>query len=125
IRRADLLDVGLPGTRVRIQVLIGVTEVEVAPDAVRDVPSRQRLVLVARQPQAHLLAGQPGGEELGRLLLVRKQARGFQPAVVLPQFRVEAGDRKSTRLNSSHLGISYAVFCLKKKKKKKITNIEH
>src|SRR5258705_4367055 len=28
-----------------------------------------------------------------------------------------ARDRKSTRLNSSHLGISYAVFCLKKKKK--------
>src|SRR5947199_2981476 len=27
-------------------------------------------------------------------------------------------DRKSTRLNSSHLGISYAVFCLKKKKQK-------
>src|SRR5205814_8547417 len=31
-------------------------------------------------------------------------------------------DRKSTRLNSSHLGISYAVFCLKKKKKKKKHN---
>src|SRR5437899_8582435 len=31
----------------------------------------------------------------------------------------ELEDRKSTRLNSSHLGISYAVFCLKKKKKKK------
>src|SRR5215831_8306889 len=31
---------------------------------------------------------------------------------------VAGGDRKSTRLNSSHLGISYAVFCLKKKKKK-------
>src|SRR5205814_10013073 len=29
-------------------------------------------------------------------------------------------DRKSTRLNSSHLGISYAVFCLKKKKKTKM-----
>src|SRR6266481_8218276 len=28
------------------------------------------------------------------------------------------GDRKSTRLNSSHSSISYAVFCLKKKKKK-------
>src|SRR5699024_12651549 len=28
------------------------------------------------------------------------------------------GDRKSTRLNSSHVSISYAVFCLKKKKKK-------
>ena len=32
-------------------------------------------------------------------------------------FRSE--DRKSTRLNSSHVSISYAVFCLKKKKKKK------
>src|SRR5574343_1178956 len=29
------------------------------------------------------------------------------------------GDRKSTRLNSSHITISYAVFCLKKKKKEK------
>src|ERR1039458_10543911 len=33
-------------------------------------------------------------------------------AKVLPSWK---GDRKSTRLNSSHLGISYAVFCLKKK----------
>src|SRR3712207_7537093 len=33
----------------------------------------------------------------------------------------DAGDRKSTRLNSSHANISYAVFCLKKKKK----NIQH
>src|SRR2546426_3443029 len=32
---------------------------------------------------------------------------------------VELEDRKSTRLNSSHLVISYAVFCLKKKKKNK------
>src|SRR5437773_7578183 len=31
----------------------------------------------------------------------------------------EEADRKSTRLNSSHITISYAVFCLKKKKKKK------
>src|SRR3712207_7802058 len=30
--------------------------------------------------------------------------------------RMEASDRKSTRLNSSHANISYAVFCLKKKK---------
>src|SRR5256885_3235689 len=33
--------------------------------------------------------------------------------------RMDIKDRKSTRLNSSHLVISYAVFCLKKKKKKK------
>src|SRR2546426_8961892 len=37
--------------------------------------------------------------------------RGREPAP-------DMGDRKSTRLNSSHLVISYAVFCLKKKKKK-------
>src|SRR5256885_13165032 len=33
------------------------------------------------------------------------------------------GDRKSTRLNSSHLVISYAVFCLKKKKKTRATTL--
>src|SRR2546426_3592802 len=35
------------------------------------------------------------------------------------------GDRKSTRLNSSHLVISYAVFCLKKKKTKKKNTHKH
>src|SRR5688500_19712446 len=33
------------------------------------------------------------------------------------------GDRKSTRLNSSHLVISYAVFCLKKKKKQQFEHM--
>src|SRR2546426_6746475 len=36
--------------------------------------------------------------------------------------RSRSGDRKSTRLNSSHLVISYAVFCLKKKKKRQKQN---
>src|SRR5699024_11969194 len=35
-------------------------------------------------------------------------------------FLVQSGDRKSTRLNSSHVSISYAVFCLKKKNKKQL-----
>src|SRR5690349_23124664 len=38
-------------------------------------------------------------------------------AIQLVEARLER-DRKSTRLNSSHVEISYAVFCLKKKKKK-------
>src|SRR5438477_4519774 len=38
---------------------------------------------------------------------------------VFDTFLVIKKDRKSTRLNSSHMSISYAVFCLKKKKKKK------
>src|SRR5437899_7989786 len=37
----------------------------------------------------------------------------------------EAKDRKSTRLNSSHLGISYAVFCLKKKNKELVNAVHH
>src|SRR3712207_8802980 len=36
-------------------------------------------------------------------------------------FYTALGDRKSTRLNSSHANISYAVFCLKKKKKQTYT----
>src|SRR5437899_5487356 len=49
--------------------------------------------------------------------LVHQQlaAKGFQ--LFLPNIDAWRRDRKSTRLNSSHLGISYAVFCLKKKKK--------
>src|SRR5690349_24502945 len=48
---------------------------------------------------------------------------GFKadPGATTPEYSVvwcdNAADRKSTRLNSSHVEISYAVFCLKKKKK--------
>src|SRR5436309_4726371 len=40
-----------------------------------------------------------------------------------PLASADFADRKSTRLNSSHVKISYAVFCLKKKKKKKSYHI--
>src|SRR2546422_7385400 len=46
-----------------------------------------------------------------------RRSRLVPPATVgLPRFGVPRIDRKSTRLNSSHGYISYAVFCLKKKK---------
>src|SRR6266496_4732855 len=52
-----------------------------------------------------------------------RQRREDWPAPGPPEGRrgrlPQAQDRKSTRLNSSHVEISYAVFCLKKKKKKK------
>src|SRR2546426_6156046 len=54
----------------------------------------------------------------------RAQALRAEPLSVSATLRAGAAkarvlaDRKSTRLNSSHLVISYAVFCLKKKKKK-------
>src|SRR3712207_7148924 len=47
--------------------------------------------------------------------------RTYAPAVAILAILVLGGrDRKSTRLNSSHANISYAVFCLKKKKNKHI-----
>src|SRR6266571_7798113 len=65
----------------------------------------------------------------GRLLIVRllgedqvdlhRPPQDQHPALVLaqPVPLLHQRDRKSTRLNSSHMSISYAVFCLKKKKK--------
>src|SRR5690625_1991327 len=50
------------------------------------------------------------GTQARHQLLALKQVRDFNEVYVL--------DRKSTRLNSSHVAISYAVFCLKKKKKR-------
>src|SRR5438067_9001410 len=63
-------------------------------------PARRALVGAPREPAPHLVGR--GGDELD------------------PEIRREGrrGDRKSTRLNSSHVSISYAVFCLKKKKKR-------
>src|SRR5256885_10476496 len=46
----------------------------------------------------------------------RSQGQGGEQGTFLHAWFL-VGDRKSTRLNSSHLVISYAVFCLKKKKK--------
>src|SRR5256885_8558035 len=50
----------------------------------------------------------------GRRAHVRADDRAGQAVLAAPAR--DQGDRKSTRLNSSHLVISYAVFCLKKKK---------
>src|SRR5258708_12708044 len=47
----------------------------------------------------------------------RRYGNGHPPAMHIPGETHTQQDRKSTRLNSSHQIISYAVFCLKKKKK--------
>src|SRR2546421_9142184 len=63
-----------------------------------------------------------GAFNVARLLLAqpREPAYWAGKLFLIPFFVVHFGmlDRKSTRLNSSHDQISYAVFCLKKKKKK-------
>src|SRR5258708_9190770 len=76
-----------------------------------------------RQPQELVPPGQPGrardrapafGRDIDQL---RGRAGGGAAFEIEPESCAATGaDRKSTRLNSSHQIISYAVFCLKKKK---------
>src|SRR2546427_862621 len=73
-----------------------------------------------------------GVSSLPRDFLLKNQKANMIRATIKPilKTRKNNGDRKSTRLNSSHSQISYAVFCLKKKKKKRqtkssITNVRH
>src|ERR1035438_10713819 len=77
----------------------GKCTIEVVVDGIAEVEIRGDRGIIRN------IAGQPA------------QWRRFQCSAPLPrnpaEFRFQ-GDRKSTRLNSSHLGISYAVFCLKK-----------
>src|SRR5262245_10618274 len=88
----------------------------------------ERGAIVARHAWLNALGS---GDE--PVLLIRRGAAIGRNNVISAKNRIEIGadvvtapqvlimdhghaDRKSTRLNSSHLGISYAVFCLKKKK---------
>src|SRR5690554_7572861 len=67
----------------------------------------------------HYFSAHPNGER--EVVTIHLKARTHLKKLKLD---VDLGeqDRKSTRLNSSHVRISYAVFCLKKKKKKKKKN---
>src|SRR5699024_7384237 len=83
--------------------------------------SAQGQVTVARWPLEGggegrpLPGGQQGRTDTGGIGQVRQRMRRGRPQHT-GQLRGAQRDRKSTRLNSSHVSISYAVFCLKKKK---------
>src|SRR3712207_7642736 len=72
-------------------------------------PDQEPVGAAAAHPQ-----GSPERLRLGRRERVEVLQRGGEQLVERGERKV--GDRKSTRLNSSHANISYAVFCLKKKK---------
>src|SRR2546426_7013987 len=65
----------------------------------------------------HRLAHVPDAIERERQVRALGRRGGRATFTTAPQRQRGTADRKSTRLNSSHLVISYAVFCLKKKNK--------
>src|SRR5207249_6417341 len=91
-------------------------------------PTRRSSDLYAAAAEAEYylgLARQMGGEffrAAPKLRLVQLLSAGYDRVDVEAARKAGVpvannGDRKSTRLNSSHVSISYAVFCLKKKKR--------
>src|SRR5437762_14282327 len=62
-------------------------------------------------------------DSFGEKILERNPSRIHRYELSAAVANLRKGDRKSTRLNSSHRCISYAVFCLKKKKKQNKKNI--
>src|SRR5699024_11999454 len=63
------------------------------------------------------LYGNYAGDNMNVKMAVRKAKKlGIEVKTVVANDDCASADRKSTRLNSSHVSISYAVFCLKKKK---------
>src|SRR5690606_33941291 len=66
--------------------------------------------------------GLPNGGNVG-FSLMDNQAFGISQFAEQVNFQRALEDRKSTRLNSSHVKISYAVFCLKKKKIQKLYQV--
>src|SRR6266480_5234059 len=76
------------------------------------------LVCSTMSSAEHVTSGATPGTEVSTL----GGAHGVTEAAETEGRREE--DRKSTRLNSSHMSISYAVFCLKKKKKNTTTNYQ-
>src|SRR5690606_39764451 len=86
-------------------------------------------------PSSHLSIEIPDLPKISAYMLKHGQPTPCWPSLLRPPIALQRGavilncfpstthfclalDRKSTRLNSSHVKISYAVFCLKKKKKK-------
>src|SRR5688500_19550396 len=100
----------------------------VSPPALHSFPTRRSSDLRLEIVQWAAVHG--AAEAAGHAGAIRRDVLGVElvgprrELVVLRPHRAEHADRKSTRLNSSHLVISYAVFCLKKKKNYNYINID-
>src|SRR5207244_5098820 len=86
-----------------------------------DLPEEAATCRLLAQRLLELVLGQQllGDEELAELPPGKLKRRALHPPLIGSEGSIVQSDRKSTRLNSSHQIISYAVFCLKKKNKHK------
>src|SRR5256885_13094480 len=76
-------------------------------------PVRLRVMTNTTAPSPHNARSHPERDQTEKAVSI---PRSYSSSSAVLAFRPSERDRKSTRLNSSHLVISYAVFCLKKKK---------
>src|SRR2546426_5876817 len=87
------------------------TQVLVEAEELFDVPAVRKIASQGRH-----LGTSAGASEAFEVVVLGLLSGALNVAIARRGRGSAAGDRKSTRLNSSHLVISYAVFCLKKKK---------
>src|SRR4249919_4399053 len=114
---ADIVRVAVPRDK-DIEALKTIVKESPIP-VIADIHFNHTLALKAIDAGAHCIRLNPGN--IGGRDKVAEVAVKANAASVPMRIGVNSGsDRKSTRLNSSHVKISYAVFCLKKKKKKYI-----
>src|SRR5690242_19425642 len=96
----------------------GLGDGRASPDgfkAVAEVPAAQAAAIAAVKAALEALELKPESPAPGSYLVRLEGQRKFATMTWLIVAAHSLQDRKSTRLNSSHMSISYAVFCLKKK----------
>src|SRR5688572_30967097 len=91
-----------------------------AEDGIRDltVTGVQTCALPIYGPEGYVFLVYAKVDGQVTAFVVDRSMKGFSTSQPIHKMGMRARDRKSTRLNSSHSQISYAVFCLKKKKNK-------
>src|SRR5262245_65230777 len=110
---ADLLSIVVPGYNEKRTVVAVIERLLTI-----DLPLAREILVVndgSTDGTQEVLDGIPARPELRVIHAPKNGGKGSAIRIGFSQARGTI-DRKSTRLNSSHLGISYAVFCLKKKK---------
>src|SRR3712207_8919401 len=84
---------------------------------------RSKIVLLVRFPTQFIALAHEGHRFTGRVIRLPDPRPSLNLMVAHLGSKRNRSDRKSTRLNSSHANISYAVFCLKKKTQYMTTNV--